>query len=319
MNLVDVHFHAIPNCYRKAAIAADKLPPVSGGLPDWSPELAQEVMDRNGIDVAVLSISPGVYFGDDTAARLLARECNEALASCLRDNPRRFGAFAAVPLPDIEGSLAEISRGFDEFGLDGVGLFARYGERYLGDSVFDPVMELLDERKAVAFVHPASAQTKPGSLPTFALEYPFETTRAAANLIFSRAVERFPNIRFILAHAGGTLPYLSTRLAACPTIDDRRFGEFSAESIASAIRHFWFDTALSNGPATFATLRHVVEPDRVLFGSDWPYAPERVTTESVAALTVPGSLSEQESAALHFQNSLKLFPRLNAGLGAAVF
>jgi 6-methylsalicylate decarboxylase len=308
VTLIDVHFHAIPPCYREAAVAAGKMPPVSGGLPTWSAELARDVMDRNGITCAILSISPGVHFGDDAAAGRLANECNEALAGCIAAYPGRFGAFAAVPLPDIDGALDAIAKGLDDFHLDGIGLFARYGDRYLGDPLFDPVMEVLNERNAIAFVHPASAPTLPGALPTFALEYPFETTRAAANLIFSRTVERFPNIRFILAHAGGALPFLATRLAACPAIDAARFGQFTADSIGAAIRQFWFDTALSYGPTTLAALPHATESTRILFGSDWPYAPESITAKSANAI---------QASEIRFKNALGLFPRLKSSLEPA--
>lgn len=311
---IDVHFHAVPAFFREATEAAGRRPAISAGLPAWSPELAIAVMDRHGIATAVTSISqPGVHFGDDVAARTLARRCNEDAASCIARFPGRFGAFAILPLPDVEGACEELAYALDVLRLDGVVLFASYGERFLGDPAFDPVLAALDARGCAVFVHPAlhpSIASLRLDLPAFAIEYPFDTTRAATNLIVRGALDRFPRIRFILAHAGGTLPYLAFRLAMSPSIDPKRLGHLTAGDVLAKLRHFWYDTALSAAPSSLAALLQVADPSRILFGSDWPYAPETVTAASVAALEQSPLLDGRLRAAIGRENALALFPRL---------
>lgn len=307
MGRIDVHAHDIPDFYREAAAAAGRRPAVSSGLPAWSPQRALEVMDANGIASAILSVSaPGVHFGDDGAARKLARRCNEHKAELARRWPGRFGGFAALPLPDVPGALDEIDYALDSLGLDGIGLFSSYDGRYLGDPLFDPILERLDARAAVAFVHPVLnplLRELRIDLPAFVVEYVFDTTRAAANLLFSGALDRFPNIRFVLAHGGGTLPFLTFRLAQSPLIDPQRLGAFDPQRVAQLVRRFYFDTALVAHPAPLAGLDAIDVGDRVLFGSDWPFAPAAVTATTVANIPDDGRLEG---------NALGLFPRLSA-------
>lgn len=314
MGRIDVHFHVIPQFFREAAAAAGRRPALSTGLPAWTPELALDVIDRNAIGTAILSISqPGVHFGDDAQARELARRCNDYAAELVREKPQRFGSFAVLPLPDVAGALAEIDYVFDALQADGVVLFASYGERYLGDAAFEPVLAALDARSAVAFVHPAlhpSVAALRLDLPAFAIEYPFDTTRAATQLMFSGALDRYPNIRFVLAHAGGTLPFLAYRLAWSPTIDAGRLGATTADQVRGYLKRFWYDTALAAGPASLAALKQVADPQRVLFGSDWPYAKEPVTGASVEALETSEVLSDSERAGIRETNAHALFPRL---------
>ncbi len=311
---IDVHFHAIPAFYREAAAAAGRGPTTSRGFPAWTPELALALMDQNGIATAITSISqPGVHFGDDVKARKLARQCNEHAAELIRRWPRRFGAFAALPMPDVAGAKAEVLHALDVLKLDGIGLLASYGERFLGDPAYDPVLALLNEREAVVFIHPnyhPSSRALGLKLPGFLVEFLFDTTRAAVNLIFSGAIERFPRIRFILAHAGGTLPFIAWRLAAAPSIDPQF--ALTPERIRAGIRHFWYDTALSAGQANFGALDAVADPSRILFGSDWPFAPEAITRETVASIERPGTLGPAQQRAVDRENALALFPRLKS-------
>lgn len=231
---IDVHFHAVPEAFKHAASAAGRGATIASGFPEWSNEAALALMDRTGIETAVTSISqPGVHFGDDAQARGLARLCNEDAAARMQRWPTRFGAFATLPLPDVDGACAEIAYALDVLRLDGVCLLASYGERFIGDAQFEPVLQELHARGAVVFLHPNFHPSSRGlgwSLPAFLTEFPFDTTRAAAQLVFSGATRRYSNIRFILAHAGGTLPYLAWRLSLAPMID-RRFADRSGEDI----------------------------------------------------------------------------------------
>jgi 6-methylsalicylate decarboxylase len=316
--VIDVHVHDVPDFYRRAVAEAGRGPAISSGLPQWSPQLALETMDRLGISTAITSITaPGVHFGDDVAARTLARRCNEFKASCIERWPARFGGFAVLPLPDLSGTLAEIEYALDELRLDGVCLYTSYEERYLGDASLDPVFDVLNEREAVAFVHPIANGAVRGvqlDLPFFMLEYVFETTRAATNLIYSGALDRFPKIRFILAHAGGTLPFLTFRIAHSPLIDPKRLAGMTPAGATERIGRFYYDTALSPGAEVFGALRAVAMPERILFGSDWPFAPEAVGAAAIARLGTPGLLSAEERSAIERRNAARLFPRYSGGL-----
>jgi predicted TIM-barrel fold metal-dependent hydrolase len=271
-------------------------------------------MDKHGIAVSVTSISqPGVHFGDGEKAKILARQCNEYAAELMLRWPSRFGAFAALPLPDIDAARLEVEHALDVMRLDGVCMLASYGEKFLGDPYFDPVLDVLNERDAVVFIHPAfhpSSRAITLKLPAFMMEFPFDTTRAAVNMVFSGTLDRFPRIRFILAHAGGTLPYLAWRLAMSPVIDPR-VAHLSPEGVLSQLRRFWYDTALAAGPQTMGALREVADAERIVFGSDWPYCPDLGVAHAVKALDEPTVHDETQRAAIARNNALKLFPRLD--------
>lgn len=270
--IIDVHHHCLPRFLIEAFEAAGRRPSLAG-FPKWSPEMSIALMDRFGIDRAILSVAvPGVHLGDDHHAETLARRFNDYCAELKAITPR-FDAFATLPLPDVDGSLRALEQAQDELSLAGIGLFASYGDLFLGDPVFEPVMAELDRRAMTVFVHPMGHPTSHAlntAAPLWMLEYPFDTTRAALNLILSGTLDRFPQIRFILAHAGGVLPFLKPRLSAISEID-KRFPASTAERVASYIASFYYETAQASGPASFAALQEATGPEHILFGSDFPY------------------------------------------------
>jgi len=267
-------------------------------------------MEQNGIATTLNSISqPGVHYGDAAQARVLARRCNEFMADLAVRFPKKFGSFAALPLPDVDGALEEIAYALDVLHHDGVGLLASYGSSFLGDEQFEPVMALLNERRATVFIHPnyhPSSKSLGMKLPGFLVEFPIDTTRAVANLIFSGTIARFPHIRFILAHNGGALPYLAWRISLAPLID-QKFEKFTQEGILAAVRSFYFESAQAAGPAVMAGLAEVTEPDHLLFGSDWPYCPPAVTHVGDTILNAPSTGVRADD--IFRANALKLFPR----------
>src|SRR5207247_3816416 len=136
--------------------------------------------------------------------------------------------------------------------FDGASLFASYGEKFLGDPFFDPVLAMLDSRAAVVFIHPGlhpSSQAIALPWPAFMMEYLFDTTRAVVNLVFSRAIERFPRIQFILPHGGGLVPYFAWRLSVSPMID-KRLPQLTREQVYAGLAHFWYDNALAPAEQT---------------------------------------------------------------------
>jgi predicted TIM-barrel fold metal-dependent hydrolase len=307
---IDVHFHLIPPFYRDAVYAAGRGPAI-GKYPEWSPQLALELMDRHGIAVALTSLAqPGVGFATPARAHELARRCNDYAAELRARWPKRFGAFVTVPMASMEMACAEIAYGLDRLGLDGVSLFASYGGKFLGDPFFDPVLEMLDERGAVVFVHPGLHPSSKGLAlpwPAFMMEYLFDTTRAAVNLIFSGAIARFPRIRFILPHAGGVAPYFAWRLSVSPMID-KRLPRLSRDEIYAGLAHFWYDNALAPGAQTFGALDHVARPERIVFGSDYPFANSAVIAQAVKTYE-SGFLPDVRRAAIDRANALALFPK----------
>jgi predicted TIM-barrel fold metal-dependent hydrolase len=307
---IDLHVHLIPQFYQDAAYAAGAGPAI-GRYPEWSPERALELMDATGIEVALTSLAqPGVQFGEPSRAAALARRCNEFASEMAARWPKRFGAFATVPMWTVDEAVAEIDYAMGELKHQGVCLFASYGEKFLGDRAFDPVMAALNDRDAVVFVHPAlhpSSRKLELPWPGFMMEYVFDTTRAAVNLVFSGAIERFSRIRFVLAHAGGLLPYFAWRLSVSPMID-KRLEQMTPAQVYARLRRFWYDNALAPTKEVFDCLQAVADPKRIVFGSDWPFANARVVAEAVRAYeSVPMPQAQRE--AIDRGNALSLFPQ----------
>ncbi len=311
---LDVHAHMAPDFWRRAQTDAGHVP-TSGARIEWTPQLALEMMDAHGIAAAILSISyPGVHFGDEQAAATLARRCNEFGAELAERFRGRFGGFAVLPLPNVHGALAELEFALDALRLDGVVLLASYAGRFLGDPHFDPVLAALDERRAAVLVHPGmhSTSRELGMVwPGFMLEFVIDTSRAAMNLLFSGTLERYPNIRFILAHGGGVIPYVAWRLSLAPMISPL-IPQWSQDKILAGLRRFWYDTALCATRHALPSLLEVATSERVLFGSDWPYAPAKITDLSIAGLRDAPTVSDALRAGIERENALKLFQRFNA-------
>jgi predicted TIM-barrel fold metal-dependent hydrolase len=224
-------------------------------------------MDAAGIEIAIGSISiPGVWFGDLGLARRMAREWNDYAATMVRDRPRRFGFFAVIAPPDIEGSLIEIEYALGVLKADGVALMSNYGGRWLGDTEFVPVMSELNRRSAVVFVHPAASEgdTLPG-IKSHILEGPFDTTRTIVSLLINGVLSRYPDIRFIFAHGGGAIPYLAGRVATLSASDDMQ-----PERIHDQLSRLYFDTALIMNEPALSALTKFSPPSRILLGTDSP-------------------------------------------------
>jgi predicted TIM-barrel fold metal-dependent hydrolase len=308
--MIDVHFHLIPQFYREAVYEAGTGPAIAR-YPDWTPALALELMDKHGIALAILSLAqPGVGFLPIDKAAAFARRCNDYSAELMAQQPKRFGCFGLLPMHDIDAAIREAQYCLETLRFEGISLFASYGEKFLGDAAFDPLLDYLNGRNAVAHVHPSlhpSSKSLDLPWPGFMIEYVFDTTRAAVNLLFSGTLERCPNIRFILSHGGGTLPYVAWRLSVAPMID-QRLKQRTREEIFKGLRTFWYDNALASGPQPMGALSRIAEAERIVFGSDWPFCNDRVVIEEVADFTAPGFLAPDMRAKIAHDNALKLFP-----------
>jgi predicted TIM-barrel fold metal-dependent hydrolase len=309
---IDVHHHILPPAYvarmNKLGVAWTGGPHV----PDWNVSLAREMMERHGIAAAIASVSPGVYWGDIDYAIGLARECNEYLARMVGDDRTHFGGFATLPLPDVNAALRELEHGLDVLGLDGVVLFASQGDRYLGDPAYDELFQELERRSAIVFIHPNTIP--PGSdvpklsLPYGLVEFVFDTTRAVANLLYNGTLERYPSIRYIVSHAGGTVPYLAWRIAGGDFLPGLRERAPKGGGLRQ-LQRLYYDTALSTSEYALAALRQFVPTSQILFGSDFPYVPEFVLKAETSGLESSKVLDDAARNAINRESAAALFPR----------
>ncbi|MGW0190896.1 amidohydrolase family protein [Streptomyces sp. NPDC003362] len=311
---IDVHQHVVPPFYRDLLTHAGIAEAGGRALPAWSPEEALELMDLLGTATAIVSVStPGTGFLTDPAeAADLARRLNDHSAALAADHPDRFGWFATLPMPDAAASAKETERTLARLGADGVTLLANNQGTYLGAPGFDALWRCLDEHGAVVFVHPADLPAPAvQNIPPFAADFLLDTTRAAYLLVRNGVVHTYPNIRFILSHAGGFVPYASHRMALTIANDTGR----SPLDVLDDFRTFYFDTALSSSPAALPTLLAFARPGHVLFGSDWPFAPTPASQYFAAGLDT--HLDPSTVTAVNRTNAEALFPRLATAALAA--
>jgi predicted TIM-barrel fold metal-dependent hydrolase len=251
--------------------------------------------------------TPGVWIGDREQGRRLARDSNDYGARLAADYPGRFGMFAAVPLPDIAGSLREIEYGLDTLRADGIALFTSYREQWLGDPAFDPVMEELNRRKAVVFVHPEAPLCCRGLLPgvhEYVLEYGFDTTRAIASLLFRGAALRYRDIQWIFCHGGGTTPFLAERLVRAPDVN-KALAQYVPNGVMAELQRFHYDVAQVAHPMALAALTRLVPISQILWGTDFPF---RFGHEYVQALSEL-DFGEDDLRMIDRENALRLLPR----------
>ncbi|KAG6365903.1 hypothetical protein INS49_000079 [Diaporthe citri] len=316
MERIDVHHHFIPEAYIEAFHAGGG--DASGWtLPSWSPQASIDLMQSHQTSTAILSLTapgPMVLRTDLKAASALCREINECAASLCKERPTRFGFFSTLP-PVVDGNmdavLEEVAYSLDILKADGVTLFTRYGSRYLGHKALRPLWEALEKRRAVVFVHPthsANTDLVSPALPQPVIDYPHETTRAAVDLITSNTVRDHPNVKIILSHAGGTLPYLATR--AAHLLADAHLSAQSPDEILDQARSFYFDLALSGNPSTLELILTFAKPGHVLYGSDFPYAPTKTINSYVEMLDAHLRTIDDETAySIARGAAIRLFPR----------
>ena len=276
--LIDTHLHFYPPEYQKLWLDwedARKQPHFPGQVA-WTREQAVEDMDRDGVRAGILSIAstPGVWFdvGPAEASRL-ARACNDYAADMMRDHPGRFGLFATLSMLDIDATLKEIEYAFDTLKADGIGLQSSYGDKWLGNAVYKPVLEELNRRKAVVYVHPLVASCcsalSVGTFPAV-IEVPHDTTRTVTSLLLSGSFAHFRDIKWLFSHAGGTIPMMAGRInsfyGARPNLK-----EFAPEGIEGELRRLHYDTANATFAPSMAALMKLVPVSQITYGTDYPY------------------------------------------------
>jgi predicted TIM-barrel fold metal-dependent hydrolase len=307
---IDVHHHLSPPGW--VAVARNRG--IDGLAANWTVQKSLADMDKAGIATAMLSVTtPGVVFADQdvAAGRRLARECNEYGARLVGDHSGRFGFFAAIPMYDVEGAQREIAYALDVLKADGIGVLTSYGDKWLGDPVFFPVMEELNRRKVTVYTHPTAANCcgnlQPGVQPVM-IEFGTDTTRAIASILFTGNARRFRDIRWIFSHAGGTMPFLIERFVRNPILVPASAPLFP-EGVAAELRRFYYDTAQVANPAAMSALSKVVPTSQIVLGTDFPY---RTAIDHVKGLRDCGVFDEAQLKMIERDNALGLLPRLRA-------
>lgn len=276
---IDAHAHALPQAYLDAmnelgvsGIDEDGFP-----TPAWSEEDHLKFVEETNQRFSILSIStPHINRGDDELSARLARTINDELSAVCRRHPDRFGFAMTLPIPAVEASIEEARRGFDELGAIGVKVPSNGHGIYLGDPSLEPLMAFLDERAAVVTIHPSLAPASPqgiftaGPAPLF--EYIVDTTRAVLNLMANGVIDRYPNIKWIVPHAGSFLPPIAHRLMGISKVLIPA-GLMQPINVMENLKSLYWDLAGDARPVMLEGLMKICDPTHLLYGSDTPYTP----------------------------------------------
>jgi predicted TIM-barrel fold metal-dependent hydrolase len=311
--LIDVHHHFYPPEFSKAVMAFSG----GGGPPavlNWTPRATVDEMDRNGVTTSILSLwsIPGVWMGaKPDGMRRWARLVNDYGAQMMRDYPGRFGLFAALPLPDVEGSLREIEYAFDVLKADGVGLMTNFGATWPGNPAYAPVFEELNRRKAVVYFHPVALNCCGGNfMPGVAeswVEVPYDTGRAVMSLLTSGTLARLQDIRWIFSHSGGTVPIIAERVKQLGG-NTPGLKKAAPNGVDHELKRLHYETANGGHRPNMAALLAYVPVSQVMFGTDYPYV---TTADNIRALRGNG-LSEADLVAIERGNAQRVIPRLRS-------
>jgi 6-methylsalicylate decarboxylase len=324
-SIVDVHSHGLLPRWLDAVSAATRRPldqvQIAGTpVPEWSVEHHLAMMDTHGIAACVLSWPSATSFLKGGPARELARAMNEDFASIIAQHPKRFGAFAVLPLDDMDAAVEEMAYALDVLKLDGVSSSTNIAGVYLGDERFDSWFSEMNRRATTLFVHPSSpagsGQVSMG-INVSILEFMFDSTRMATNMILSGAKRRFGDIRMICTHGGGTVPYLASRISILEPL----FGAgpnrpvLSGEEIMSGLSTFYFDLTASTAAASLDAIRHLVPASQLMLGFDFPMMPASTVAPSLRRFEDYQQLTPTDRDKIIQGNALRLLPGLGSRMG----
>ncbi|MHA2357341.1 MAG: amidohydrolase family protein [Candidatus Heimdallarchaeaceae archaeon] len=324
-NWIDLHHHLIPSFYVKSLVKKG-ITELSGvPIPTYNSEECLKDMDKVGIDKAILSIpASGLNIKDNEFFQDLIRKANTFLADMIQKNPTRFGALASIPLPNIDGAFTELEYALDELHLDGVVLLSNSDGMYLGDPELEGFFAELNRRKTVVFIHPDDppfAGMKKPDVPVVHLEWPFDTTRAVANMVYSGVLDRNPNIKFILPHGGGAVPYLAWRISILEyrqrdkvkklqSLYDLIIRKQGPATGLRLLKNMYYDTTAVTTPSSLRTLKEFLEPSHIVLGTDLGAAPRLMASLVLNDLKSFDGFNEDDLRTIARKGALELFPRL---------
>lgn len=312
--IIDIHSHFILPIYKESLARAGISPEKEDGfpIPSWSAELHLQYMDTAEIETCILSLSsPHIHFGNDKAACELARLINEETASIRDKYPDRFGFAACLPMPNVAGSIEEVKYAFEVLHADGVKVPSNSFGVYLGDSRFDPLFEELNKRQAVVMIHPSRPQQVPkdvftaGPAPLF--EFIADTTRAVINMITNGTIERYPDLKIIVPHSGSFLPFIAHRLMGISEILIPN-GLMAPVNVFKNIDKLYFDLAGDALPVAFEALMKIADPQKIMYGGDFPYTPAPKAINNRKALEKHPSIVPIKQD-VFYKNAIRLFNR----------
>jgi 6-methylsalicylate decarboxylase len=319
---IDVHSHFTSPGWFKELESADLVP---GARRGWTPAKTLEAMDQSGTATSLISTGQaGGAFTPDRlrqrgispaqaaeSIRRLAREANEYGTKMGSDHPGRFVLMASLPMPDVDASLRELEYALDTLKAGGAFLPTSYGDKYIGDPMFTPLLEELNRRKVIVYTHPTDAACCIGILPKVipnTIEYGTDTTRMIMSLIANDAPTKFRDIRWIFSHAGGTMPFLVQRIVGRKEVAELG-SQAAADSRLDQLRHFYYDTAQTANPVAMMALKQVVGLDQVVFGTDYPYS---TMVDDVRGLATCGAFNAEELEQIYRGNVRRMMPQLPA-------
>jgi predicted TIM-barrel fold metal-dependent hydrolase len=317
---IEIHAHFIPPAYKKALIDTGMVEQDRFPVPPWDAEKHLEYMNVMNIDASVVSLSsPHVYFDNKMKTRELFREINEAGARLIQNYPKKFGYFASIPIPDIEGALRELDYAYNVLKVDGIKLITNAKGLYLGEAALDPVFEVLNQHKALLYIHPTMPSSVPENVltgyPAPMMEFLFDTARAVTNLVLNGAVERYPDIKIIVPHAGGVLPVLVPRIHGILKVVRE---PIDRPDVFRAFRNLYYDTAGPSIMQQLLPLLNITDDTHLVYGSDWPFSPTSECKQWQKILMDTDQLTGIQKRKIFHDNALELLPRFKTGLKAAL-
>ncbi|NGO08326.1 amidohydrolase [Streptomyces sp. HC44] len=340
---IDTHAHYSPDVYNDYLKRYGLLGAITGAYGPWSVERHLAFMDQYRIQASVLSFGDlQVTVGPVDDRRATARAVNDYAYDLVQSRGDRFGIFAVTPMPDLDGSVAEVDRALGELDLDGICLLTNYKGTYLGDPSLKPLYEILNDRGAYVYVHPTGPENNPAPKLCFGpdipagnnvFEYTFDATRAMTSLIYNGVLRDYPNIRWHFTHSGGALPFLAYRLATRHSAFPP-FNEVLPEGPLTYLKRMYFDDAQAFTAAQLQPLSSLVPDSHIMFGSDWPatrhlYAADNAETMPFLKGSLPNLnagdpeptveeiYNRRQRIALERTNALQQFPKLKARIRRA--
>ncbi len=310
---IDVHHHHLPPGLPPGTSPVPGKAPARAVPPTWAtwtPAVTLEQMDKYEIAVALLSMTQmGAILYDNTEkGRTTVRYGNEYGAKLVSEHPKRFGLFAGVPLPDIDGVMKEIAYGLDTLKADGIGIYTNDNQnRWPGDPYFEPMWQELNRRGTIVYMHPlpppCCVDLNDG-VSSGVAEYDFDITRACLSLLANGVLHNYPNVKIIIPHSGGTMPMLAGRIMD-DYPKDPKHAAYVPNGVIPELQKFYIDIAHASYPYPLAAMLKLALPDHILFGTDYPFAAIEKTADELPA----SGLSAKQMRAIEREKAEKLFPR----------